>query len=253
MNKKYFIVLIMLMFTSGIRHWAADPSAILKKVEANYSGQNSPRNMEAMMIMKIQHGDNLKVRKLKTWTKNNDNGYDSRVLKFVSPSDVKDIGLLILSEDLMYLYLPEFHRIRRIASSNRKDSFQGSDLSYEDLGFSDFSRDYVPKFLSEDETRWVLELNEKSDRQKAYTKIILTVDKTSLMPLSMDLYNRSGELWKHAEYSSVKLSSYTVINALKMVDKKRNSTTFLEFKDIKLDQNLDSVIFTQRFLKRRIG
>jgi outer membrane lipoprotein-sorting protein len=240
MNKKYFIVLIMLMFTSGIRHWAADPSAILKKVEANYSGQNSPRNMEAMMIMKIQHGDNLK-------------GYDSRVLKFVSPSDVKDIGLLILSEDLMYLYLPEFHRIRRIASSNRKDSFHGSDLSYEDLGFSDFSRDYVPKFLSEDETRWVLELNEKSDRQKAYTKIILTVDKTSLMPLSMDLYNRSGELWKHAEYSSVKLSSYTVINALKMVDKKRNSTTFLEFKDIKLDQNLDSVIFTQRFLKRRIG
>lgn len=230
-----------------------DASVILEKVESIYSGQNSPRNMEALMIMKIHRGDEVKIRKLKTWSKNNPGENDYRVLKFYSPSEVKNIGLLILSEDLMYLYLPEFHRIRRIASSSRKDSFQGSDLSYEDIGFSEFSRYYVPKLLSENDNQWKLELVLKPGLRKPYAKIVLTVDKASFMPLSMDLFNRTGELWKHADYSFIKISSYFVINSLKMEDKKRGSTTVLEFTEIKLDQDLNADIFTQRFLKRRIG
>ena len=232
---------------------AIDSDTILKKVEATYTGPDSPRNMEALMVMKIHRGEDVKIRKLKTWSKNNPGESDCRILKFLSPSDVKNIGLLILSEDLMYLYLPEFHRIRRIASSNRKDSFQGSDLSYEDMSFSEFSRYYTTSLISENDAHWKLELVLKPNLRKPYGKIILTVDKASFMPLSMDLFDRSGELWKHAEYSFIKLSSYFVINSLTMEDKKKGSTTVLEFKEIKIDQDLDGDIFTQRFLKRRIG
>lgn len=253
MKKKLLATALVLLCSTGINVMAADASAILEKVESTYSGQNSPRNMEAVMVMKIHRGNQVKTRKLKTWSQNNPVGSDYRVLKFFSPADVKNIGLLILSEDQMYLYLPEFHRIRRIASSNRKDAFQGSDLSYEDIGFSEFSRHYVPRLISENETRWVLELILKPDLRKPYEKILLTVDKASWLPSSMDLFNRSGELWKHAEYSFIRLSSYFVINLLKMEDRKKGSTTVLEFKEIKLDQELDNDIFTQRFLKRRIG
>jgi outer membrane lipoprotein-sorting protein len=44
-----------------------------------------------------------------------------------------------------------------------------------------------------------------------------------------------------------------MVKQIKIEDKLRGSQTMLEFKEIKLDQGLDDTIFSQRFLKRRVG
>lgn len=251
MKKTCPFILTILAIAVGMNIWAADASAILQKVEETSSGNLAPRDMEAFMVMKIHQGDSQKTRKLKAWSKNNPEKSDFRLLKFTDPPEVKHIGLLILSEDQMYLYLPEFHRIRRIASSSKKDSFQGSDFSYDDMGFSNYSAYYSPKLISQDEDQWVLELTKKNGVKKPYDKIVLAVDKKTFMPLKMDLYNRSGTLWKQAEYVTKKMSNYHVIDTIRIEDRLNGSHTTLEFKEIKLDQGLDKTIFSQRFLKRR--
>ncbi len=243
------IIIILLGFCHMLTQTADD---ILKKVENRMTGKDAPKDIYATMIMTINKNSNKKQRELVAWSKNFLNKSDWKVMKFKKPADVKGIGFLTLSDDKMYLYLPEFHRIRRIASSNKKDSFVGSDFSFDDLGETEFSKNYIPEILKQDEKLIYLELNRRSGIKKPYSKIELKIDKNVLLPIEMRFYDNSLKLWKIAEQRFEKIGKYYVINYIKMKDLKKNSYTTLEMKNIEVDKGLKNNIFTKRFLKKRV-
>jgi outer membrane lipoprotein-sorting protein len=232
---------------------AFDAAAVLKAMEENTNGANAPRDMEADMVMTIQEGNSVRAREIRAWTRNIAGKDDLRVLKFLSPADVKDIGFLVLDQDSMYIYLPEFHRTRRIASSSKKDPFMGSDFSYEDMSVSAFSQYYDPKMLKESGTEWQLELLRKPGADKPYARIVLTVSKADTMPTRMELYDAAGVLGKVAEETSLLAGKYRVMARIKMTNVKKGTSTVLEMKNIKVDQGLKDEIFSERFLKKREG
>jgi outer membrane lipoprotein-sorting protein len=248
-KKIIWLVVPILLLASALP--AADAAAVLKAMEENTNGANAPRDMEADMVMTIQDGNSVRVRTIRAWSRAIAGKDDLRVLKFLSPADVKDIGFLVLDEDSMYIYLPEFHRTRRIASSNRKDPFMGSDFSYEDMGTSAMSRYYDPKMLNESGTEWQLELLRKAGVDKPYARIVLTISKASTMPVRMELYDASGSLGKVAEEDSKQVGKYQVMARIKMTNVKKKTSTVLEMKNIKADQGLKDKIFSERFLKKR--
>ncbi len=225
---------------------------ILKKSEERLYGEKAPEDMVSIITMKIEKQGNIKIRKMKTWAKNNKEEFDWRLIKFIEPSDVRGAGFLSLSDTKMYVYLPEFHRIRRIASSNKKESFFGSDFSYDDMGTTEFSKYYTPELKSENGDSYVLLLKRKAGSKKPYSKIELTVSKSNYMPVLMKLYDNSGNLWKIAEQKAEKVGKYWVITYMKMKDVKRGSSTEIMISDIKVNQGLKSSIFTKRFLKKKV-
>lgn len=203
--KKLIFIFFSLFLILNFNLWAITGKEILKKVEERTIGERAPKDVEAIMSMTIVSSKGKKkIRELKVWSKNNIDKDDWRVMKFLSPPDVRNVGFLVLSDDRMYLYLPEFHRIRRIASHNKKESFMGSDFSYEDMGTSGFTRFYDAKLLSENENEWVLELTRKSGVSKPYSKIKMWVSKEIEIPFKMELYDDSGKLWKLAEQEAKK-------------------------------------------------
>ncbi len=250
MKKRTLFLIIFVFALFPLFSETAD--SILKNLEERMIGNKAPKDIVAVMSMEIHRGESVKYRKLKAWTKNNTKGDDWMIMKFISPSDVKNVGLLSLSDKEMYLYLPEFHRIRRIASSNKKDSFMGSDFSYEDLSSSAFSKNYNPSIESEDNDYWILRLERKAGAKKPYSKIILKVNKKNYIPEEMKLYDNSGNLWKIAEQSSKKIGKYEIIYYIKMIDKKKNSFTVLKMEDIKVDSGIGKKTFSKRFLKKRV-
>lgn len=254
MNKKILLKLFMFILTFFISLAACgeDAEAILKAVDEQGSGSNAPKDVEAVMILNIHKGKSVKTRELKAWSKNNTGKDDWRIMKFVSPADAKNIGLLILAENQMYLYLPEFRRIRRIASSNKKSSFQGSDFSYHDLSSLDFCENYTPESIKEDGETWLIDLKRKETSQKPYKKILLTVGKKNHMPLAMELYDNQGNIWKKMENKIKKVGKYNIIQHIRIENKKKGTFTTLELKDIQVDQGIDNSIFTQRFLKKQV-
>jgi len=252
MRKIIFISLISILILN-FNVWAITGNEILKKVDERTIGEKAPKDVEAIMTMTIVSAKgSRRIRELKAWTKNNIDKDDWRVMKFISPPDVRNVGFLVLSDEQMYLYLPEFHRIRRIASHNKKESFMGSDFSYEDMGTSGFTKFYDAKLLNENDKEWVLELTRKPDVSKPYSKIKMWVSKQSELPEKMELYDDAGNLWKVAEEEAKKIGNYWIPVKIKMKDMKKNSYTVLEMKDIKVDQGLGSGIFTKRFLRRRV-
>jgi len=252
MNKKTILFSIFFLL-SALFGWSLTGNEILKKVDARTVGSEAPEDVQMIMTMKIvSPSGSEKVRELKTWTKNNENEDDWRLMKFMSPPDVRDVGFLTLSDEQMYLYLPEFHRIRRIASHNKSDSFMGSDFSYEDLGISSFEKYYDAELIKEENDFWLLKLSKKPDADKPYELIEMWVSKESNLPVRMKIYDASGALSKETIQESRPFGPYWVPVKITMKNIKEGSRTELNMDEIKTDQGLDSEIFTPRFLKRSV-
>jgi len=232
--------------------FAADGNAILKKVEGRLTGSLAPKDTHSTMIMTIvDFKGHKKVREIELWEKNNIGKDNWRIMKFRKPADVKGVGFLVLSEEQMYLYLPEFHRIRRIASHSKKEAFMGSDFSYDDMGTVGFVKFYDAELLSEDQKEYVLELRRKPGAKKPYSKIKMWVSRESMLPTKMQLYDNSAELAKISEEESKKIGKHWIPVKIKMSSVKKNTYTVIDMKDIKLDTGLGKGKFTKRFLKKR--
>ncbi len=254
MKRTMFLIGVtaMALVISGPALAGEDAATILAGVDARTGGALAPRDMQSNMVMTINQGSSVKVREIRAWTRNNPGKDDDRLMKFVSPADVRDVGFLVLSDDTMYIYLPEFRRTRRIASSNKKDAFMSSDFSYDDLGTGDFAGSYDPTLKEDNASAWVLELKRKAGSDKTYARLVMTVDKQKGMPVKTEMYDEAGRLWKSAEQSFASVDHFWVMSLVKMTDHKKNSTTTLEFKDVKVNTGVGDDLFTERTLVKKI-
>jgi hypothetical protein len=78
-----------------------------------------------------------RVRQTSALTKLQPNGDDNmRLVRFLAPADIKGTTTLLIehagADDDMWIYLPALKKVRRLAASNKKDSFVGTDFSYGD-------------------------------------------------------------------------------------------------------------------------
>lgn len=237
---------------SGSALAAEDAASILAGVDARTGGNLAPKDIQSDMVMTIVQGSSTKVREIRAWTRNNPGKDDDRLMKFIAPADVRDVGFLVLSDDTMYIYLPEFKRTRRIASSNKKDAFMSSDFSYDDLGTGDFAASYDPTLKEDGASVWVLELKQKAGADTSYGRLAMTVDKEKGMPVKTEMYDDAGRLWKSAEQAFVSVDGFWVMSRVRMTDHKKNSTTTLEFKNLKINKGVGDDLFTERNLVRKI-
>ncbi len=254
MKRTHLIIasFVVLLAVAGSMIAGEDAASVLTGVDDRSGGKLAPTDMQSNMVMTITQGSSVKVREIRAWTRNNLGKDDDRLMKFVSPADVRDVGFLVLSDDTMYIYLPEFHRTRRIASSNRKDSFMSSDFSYDDLGTGDFAQSYDPTLKEETANAWVLELKRKPGSDKTYARIVMTVDKARGMPVKTELYDDGGRLWKTAEQTFTPVKNFWIPTLIKMTDHKKNSSTTMELKGVKVNEGVGAEVFTERNLVRKV-
>jgi len=94
---------------------------------------------EALVKMTIASDKGApRERKISLATKLFDGGKtEKRIYRFLEPADVKGTGVLVYDYDAqaddVWIYLPALRKTRRIVSSQRSQSFLGSEFSYGDL------------------------------------------------------------------------------------------------------------------------
>jgi len=224
----------------------------------NLSGDKVLQNVEKAMTLPLDMGSTMKMvlvesngterqRTMKTWTKDK----NKRLMKFLEPADVKGVGFLILSDEEMYIYMPAFGKIRRIASHTKHQSFMGSDFSYEDIGEIEYTKKYDAKIIDESEKSYTLELSPKPKSNLEYSKTIMYVDRETFLPDSSKLFDKGGNLYKIMRIVDVgKIKDYWITKKLTMENVKNGHKTLLEMVDIKVDIGITDEIFTKRNLKR---
>ncbi len=242
-NLKLSVLVFASILFVGFSANAQDAKSILNKMD---NVMYSPKDMTGKTkIVLIDKAGKEKTREANIVQKGN----DKRIFRFTAPSSQAGIAVLSLPKDVMYLYMPAFGKERRISSSVKKNNFAGTDFSYDDMESKPYAEKYTPKLIKTESNAYVLELTPLSPKS-AYSKVIVSVEKTNLYPKTMDYYDKGGKKIKEAVYTYVKIGKYWNAQEIKMTDFKKNHITRMIMSNVKYDQNLSDDEFTVRKLKQ---
>lgn len=153
-----------------------------------------------------------RIRESTTSTKLEDNGSDNqRIVQFYAPADVKGTSILLIeharAEDDIWIYLPGLKKVRRLVSSNKKDSFAGTDFSYGDVighAVADWRHTLTGEDAAAGEPCYIVESVPTSDAVKeasGYSKRRTWVSKVRYITLRTEMWDTEGQKLKEEEFS----------------------------------------------------
>jgi len=177
---------------------------------------------------------------------------DKRFTEFTAPADMKGTKVLILSPTQMYVYLPAFGKVRRIASHTTDQGFMGMTFSQDDLAAQMYGPWYTGQFVSESGNDQKLALSPKAGQTTPYGKLEVNVLKDKGLPSEIKYFNASGTHVKTETRSDYKCNGNVCTPMkLKMVDHTKGGQ-FTEFttKTWKVNEDISDDIFSKRNLEK---
>ncbi len=151
----------------------------------------------------------------------------------------------------MYLYMPAYKKVRRIASSEKSEKFMGTDFTYDELGGSYSREDYDSTLIEETEEIYKLELIPR-DEESSYSKLLMEVDKEKFYFRRIEFYDKDGNLWKVMEILEIEEEEdgTITVNKIDLTDLKENHKTIVEMEHIERDIPLPDNFFSVRTIQR---
>ena len=185
-------------------------------MEKNYQATRVDSSISEASFKLVNAAGQERVRKILSVTKLQPEGQSNRrVIRFLSPSDVRNTTTLLLEsagkEDEIWVYLPALKKARRLSSSNKKNSFVGTDLSYGDI-VGHKAQDWTHKITKLDRLTntevFVVESVPKNldvANDAGYSKRITWVARDSFLGLKVEFYDLSGALLKTLDNANFKV------------------------------------------------
>jgi outer membrane lipoprotein-sorting protein len=213
----------------------------------------------------VDRRGNERRRELLIRTKKFGEDVNRTILFFLSPPEVRGIGLLQWvrprDEDRQWLFLPELKRVRRITGTSKRESFVGTDFSYEDLTIwtevLDWTEEEARSRLLGEETVdgracAVIELV-PIDADVSYGKLRLWLARDDLVLRRMQFDDDHGRLVKTLDLSDVRpVKDIPVAHRLVMHNERGGGETRVTFTEVQFDTGVADDEFTQRRLEKGI-
>ncbi|MCX6090399.1 MAG: outer membrane lipoprotein-sorting protein, partial [Candidatus Atribacteria bacterium] len=174
------------------------------------------------------------------------------LFRFLSPAEVQNVTMLSVSDgEQIYLYMPAFKKVRRIAGSSKKEKFAGTNFSFGDFGGGYTKNDYESKLLNEDDTNYIIELKPK-DKDSEYSRLTMTIDKAKLYFKKIEFTDLDGNPAKVLDVQEVKEETDGTITIMKMtfMDLKENTRSFMQMEKVEKGLTLPEGFFSVRTIQR---
>ncbi len=224
--------------------FAVDPAKILAEVDRRAVAFADQRYDATMEIIK---GGQLKKTLGFTAVMK---GADKQLLDFNSPGDVKGMKVLMEDAETLYLYLPEFKKVRRVAAHVQNQGFLGSEFYYSDMKLT-FGLHYNASFGGKEGPLTTLELTPKAGVDTGYAKLELTVDGTKGGVTKIRYFDASGAVVREQNRTEwIKIGEKLVPTKVSMLNVKTGDLTVITLSNIQVDQGIDDAVFSRRELLR---
>ena len=185
------------------------------------------------------------------------------LLLFSAPPEVRGIALLQWVEphgsDRHWLYLPELKRVRQVTGSSKRESFVGTDFSYEDLTITTEITDWTDA-----DARADLAGEEEIDGhacaiiemvplgvEVGYGKIRLWLGRDDLVVHRYEFADGGGRVAKTLSVSDIRLTQQIpTAYRLEMRNERGGSHTVVVMDQVQYNTGLEDAHFSQRQLER---
>jgi outer membrane lipoprotein-sorting protein len=218
---------------------------IMQKVdEVIYAPKDKASNLKFILVDK---NGSSKEREVEAMEK----GSSHRLIRFLSPADQKGISFLSLPGEVMYVYLPAFKKVRRIASRDKSAKFAGTDMTNEDLEAKRYSDTWDGELLREEADMYVLQLKPKKDTKSEYAKTIEYVRKDNFYPVRVEYYDANGVNFKVMRREKLEeIDGYWAAKETTFEDLKTGHKTILQETGVKFNTGITDDKFSERYLAR---
>ncbi len=246
----FFLIIVLVAFS--LQAFAITADEILDEMEAR-SALNATQKSVGTMIMTDEKGKEEK-RDLVMYSYDDSEDTENRafIFRFLSPAEVKNVTMLSMKDgDQIYLFMPAFKKVRRIAGSGKKEKFAGTNFSFEDLSGGYSKDDYDATLVNDEGENYILDLV-PNDPDSDYSKLIMTVDKEKFYFKKIEFIDLEGNQWKVLEVQKVQEEEDGSITILKMYfqDLKDNSTSLIEMESVEKGIDLPSNFFSVRTIQK---
>jgi outer membrane lipoprotein-sorting protein len=189
---------------------------------------------------------------------------EKRIYRFLSPADVQGTSVLVFDyeakADDVWIYLPALRKTRRIVSSQRSQSFMGSEFSYGDLNIpavDDFDYTLVKQEPFGGEACFVIDVVPKSKEigeAEGYSKKTYWVSKEKFAVMRGLFYDKDGKLLKELLTQNIKLldaknKRYRPLH-MEMINKQNGRKSVFDSSKVTFTPNTKDEYFTTAYLER---
>jgi hypothetical protein len=228
-----------------------DAAALLDYVIATMN----PENAKAIMTQTIttSTGDERTFR----YESESGGAGEFSLMRYLEPSRVKGNALLMTDfTDNIWSYNARTNRVRRLASNAKKQKFEGSDFTYEDMGSGkvwkvDFTVSLGEKGEALSTACQQLILQPKAQANSSYSKIILWLRETDHFPVQLDYYDENETFLKSLYLEDIRLIEDVLTPfTMRMHHHLEKSETVMRYESVTYDVNFPKNYFSERNLKK---
>ncbi len=172
---------------------------------------------------------------------------------FTRPADVNKMVFMVWKhldrDDDRWLYLPSLDLAKRIAASDKRTSFAGSDFFYEDVSGRRITDD-THELTGATETHFLLKHTPKDPASVEFSYYTMEVDRKTFLPTRTEFYDRNGARYRVYEALEIKeiQGCPTVVKA-RMSDLRTGGNTVNTYTEVAYDVGIPEDIFTERYLR----
>ncbi|USO00408.1 MAG: outer membrane lipoprotein-sorting protein [Phycisphaeraceae bacterium] len=173
---------------------------------------------------------------------------------FDQPADVSKMVFMVHkhlgADDDRWLYMPSLDLVKRIAASDKRTSFVGSDFFYEDVSGRRLEDD-THELVETTDNYYVVKNTPTDPSLVEFASYTMWIHKDTFLPIKVEYVNREGE--KYREYAAEgveQIQGHWTVTKSSMKNLDTGSTTVMSYSDVKYDIGLDGDIFTERYLRK---
>ncbi len=226
---------------------AVDGREILRRMDDLWRGESSA----AMVAMHIKTEHWQRTLRLKAYSK----GTEATLFRIVSPKQEAGTATLKV-EDNIWNYLPRTRRVMKVPASMMMGSWMGSHFTNDDIvRESRLEEDYTFEVVEEDgETGGVyqLTLSPRPEAPVVWGRVVLEVERDSLMPLWQEYYDEEGALVRKAVFGDLRtLGDRRLPMRMRMTPAEApDEFTEIVYEKLMFDVPLEDAFFSLQNLKR---
>lgn len=185
------------------------------------------------------------------------NSGEKRLFVFDQPRTIRGTALLshtLKGNDLQWIYLPAFKRVKRISSNNKSSPFVASEFSYEDLTSVELEKyqyQYIKDEIVNGKLCYVVRMTPLFENS-GYQYQLAYIDKVDYIFRQMDYYDSKGSLLKTLQLKEYKKYQDRFWRALSLVMRNHQNgrSTTMTWSDIAYNNGFSESDFSTNALKR---
>lgn len=225
---------------------AAGPDAaeILRRMDKAISGY-ADQEMDVTMTVVDTDG----TRKSYDFTVQQ-KGTRQRMIRFHS-GEMKGMATLVEDRDRVYVYLPGFKKVRRVAAHSMNQTFAGSDFTNDDMAALTWADEYDAVIEREDDANWTLRCTPKPGSQARHPQALLTVAKGTFYQVAVEYRDERGQALRRMESADLKSfpGGADRFSTVVLSDVRTGHRTILTITGFRVNRGLADGVFSQRQLE----